>query len=597
MVKGGLDTAAEPLYFVEGAELSIGLFAEDPEGYTMLGDNFTVFVNGVRDELFEVQGDGPFYRVVRTGEPLPQGEYKIRIQVSDPDGVSGSSQPLDIRISSGFDPVIKMVSLINEKVNYIGKSRLDTLAFPSTAHFTYEARDFDGIINSVKFYANSQLIGEWSTSSESDSNDTGAGTWREGDTNRFTIAWSPDYAGTFNISASAEDNSYQSNFSQVAQIKFVSPYRQGSLPPKVFLRYPDAGPRLDSSPLVMETESYTSTSIIPLISRAYDLDGSLETLNYYVDGVKLLASTGYIQVIDKPEHGDVIRIFDGMNPVLSFTFAEDNSTALTSFTIPISPKFEELRLLNNCLEILVSGQNLSANEEQDALVALRYFGIDRVELPAPSLLEEILIGLDSSVLDEQRNIILQAILEEISKAASFHASAEMIGMNGVYFRHANPALAQNAFVDIVGTNVTSRLKAKTFTSGLVRFPSIDSENYHFTQLWTPSSPGIFTIGSTAIDGSGNEVFSSTETITVTLGSSAPIVSLTSPISGTQRSVSQVGKHAIGSARNVLVHGFGADGTILVELAEWSFWIVVPDILHLLRLNFLVLDMMLKRLLK
>ena len=164
LVKGGMDTAAEPIHFVEGAELSIGLFAEDPEGYTMLGDNFTVFVNGLEDELFEVQGNGPFYRVVRAGEPLPQGEYKIRIQVTDPDGVSGSSQPLDIRIAAGFDPVIHMVSPINEKVNYFSQrsEKLDTFAYPSTVHFTFEARDFDGVIEKVEFYANSKPVGSWS---------------------------------------------------------------------------------------------------------------------------------------------------------------------------------------------------------------------------------------------------------------------------------------------------------------------------------------------------------------------------------------------------------------------------------------------------
>ena len=668
LVKGGMDTAAEPLHFVEGAELSIGLFAEDPEGYTMLGDNFTVFVNGVEDELFEVQGNGPFYRVVRAGEPLPQGEYKVRIQVTDPDGVSGSSQPLDIRIAAGFDPVIHMVSPINEKVNYLSQrlEKLDTFAYPSTVHFTFEARDFDGVIQRVEFYANSKSIGYWPPEVQGDnedSNDTAGetGTWREGDTNRFTIAYSPDFPGTFNISASAMDDKGQTNFSQIQPVNFVAPYRQGSLPPKVFLRYPDAGPRPDTDPLVMETESYTDTSIIPLTSRAYDLDGSLESLNYYVDGKLIPVRTGYIQVIDAPLDGEYFEISDGFTVPIAFEFDDTNDlTNPGRLAIPISHNFYYLDVIADCQEITANGGSLSyttdqaAEEylfdnlgittveeaydylriydvdfvdcvqvlldgeipvkpnkleaieseddvftyleeeynldksdqprpdllEQIALEFLRKLGIDRIEIPAPSLLEEILIGLKVATIDQQRTTILEKIVDALPD--NFEASAELIGMNGIYFRHKDPgdSSANDAYIS---SNTEGSIQHKTFSSGMVRFPSRDSENYHFTQLWTPPNPGVFTIGSSAEDGSGSVVFSTPETITVDFGSTPPEVFLTSPMSGTQRSVSQFGKHAVGTAwQEVLwswTRGWYYSGRIIsVNLMDrGAGYITAPDV--------------------
>ena len=442
--------------------------------------------------------------------------------------------------------------------------------------------------------------------------------------------------GTFNISASAVDDKGQTNFSQIQPVKFVAPYRQGSLPPKVFLRYPDAGPRPDTDPLIMETESYTDTSIIPLTSRAYDLDGSLESLNYFVDGVLLPVRTGYIQVIDAPLDTEYFEISDGLSANIAFEFDDNNDlTDPDRLPIPISPNFHYLDVIAECQEILANGGSLSYTTDQTAedylfnkleinstetaleylrnhevgfvdslevlvggetlvkpnkldeidtseeafayledeysilrsdqpdpnlleqivLEFLRKLGIDRVEVPAPSLLEEILIGVELSIIDQQRNTILEKILSEFNDLADngieFQASAELIGMNGIYFRHKSPE-DSSADGASISAYTGGSVQHKTFSSGLVRFPSRDSENYHFTLLWTPPHPGIFTIGSSAVDGSGSVVFSTPETITVDFGSTPPEVFLTSPISGTQRSVSQIGKHATGTAWHEVV---------------------------------------------
>ena len=108
LVKGGMDTAAEPIRLQRGQELSLGMYAVDPEGTSIRPDGFTSFVNGQVDESVVVQGSGPFYRVLWS--PPDLGDYNLRVQVADLDGASGVSQPLLVRVAAGFEPTIKMVS-------------------------------------------------------------------------------------------------------------------------------------------------------------------------------------------------------------------------------------------------------------------------------------------------------------------------------------------------------------------------------------------------------------------------------------------------------------------------------------------------------
>ena len=135
-----------------------------------------------------------------------------------------------------------------------------------------------------------------------------ASSWREGDSNRFSFSFSPSYAGFYNISASAVDSSGQANFSQIATVEFAAPYRQGSLPPIAEVKYPRNPYELEGEdiarPATKEIPAFTSASKIPLVTKAFDQDGGLETLNYYVDGQWINSYTGYIQLLDEPSNDD-----------------------------------------------------------------------------------------------------------------------------------------------------------------------------------------------------------------------------------------------------------------------------------------------------
>ena len=558
IVTGGMNTAAKPILLQQGQELSLGMRAVDPEGTSIRPEEgFTVFINGVVDDTKSVQvsGSGPFYRVL--WRPPDIGFYSLRIQAADVDGARGFSQTLRVEVKAGMEPSIKMVSPINENLAQAGDDFDIKFAYPSTAVFTFEAKDLDGIIDNVYLYANSLQIGRWPVMDEDIDANLTASSWREGDSNRFSFSFSPRYAGFYNISASAVDSSGQANFSQIATVEFAAPYRQGSLPPIAEVKYPRNPYELEGEniarPATKEIPAFTSASKIPLVTKAFDQDGGLETLNYYVDGQWINSYTGYIQLLDKPSNYDIFSISDGINSV-NFRLIDDvDDASLDPFDIQIIPDFDYVSVLRDTLDYLNSESFLNNPSDPldvlndlglDPLGALSFLGLNRTELPAPSLLEEIIISLEAVVLDKQRNVILEKVKEEIS---GLKISAEIIGMNGIYLRHLEPEEVTLSEYPQLTSLSERNLKTKGFLEGLCRFPSRNSEEYHYTQLWTPPRPGVFTVYSVALDNSQNLVMSTPVTLRSTLGSSPPTITMTSPASGSQRSVTQVGYHGAGNA--------------------------------------------------
>ena len=273
-----------------------------------------------------------------------------------------------------------------------------------------------------------------------------------------------------------------------------------------------------------EIPAFTSASKIPLVTKAFDQDGGLETLNYYVDGQWINSYTGYIQLLDEPSNDDNFTISDGINSV-NFSLVNDvDETSLDPFDIQIIPDFDYVSVLRDTLDYLISESFLNSSSDPltvlndlglDPLGALSFLGLNRTELPAPSLLEEI-ISLEAVVLDKQRNVILEKVKEKIS---GLKISAEIIGMNGIYLRHLEPEMVTLSEYPQLTSLSGPNLKTKGFLEGLCRFPSRNSEEYHYTQLWTPPRPGVFTVYSVALDNSQNLVMSTPVTLRSTLGSS------------------------------------------------------------------------------
>ena len=102
-----METSSTPINLRQGSELALGVRVEDPEGKAIRADNFRAIINGVEDDTVAVQGSGPFYKVL--WNPPDLGSYSIRLQVGER-WSEGISQPLDVRVSAGLEPIIRMVS-------------------------------------------------------------------------------------------------------------------------------------------------------------------------------------------------------------------------------------------------------------------------------------------------------------------------------------------------------------------------------------------------------------------------------------------------------------------------------------------------------
>ena len=209
--------------------------------------------------------------------------------------------------------------------------------------------------------------------------------------------------------------------------------------------------------------------------------------------------------------------------------------------------FSDLDVLEQAITEITEN-TIDANLTQTYVAILEKYGNPRLSLPSLSLLEELTLGIQKDAINDQRDAIIQAA-ESVSEINGLNqnklsVSSEIIGFNGVMFRHLNPSAVPTPGNIISSSN---SFAVKGFSDGILRYPSRDSNNYHFTHLWTPPSPGVYTIVSMAEDSSGNRVMSSPVSLTSTFGTSPPTVRMTSPQSGTQRSVTMVGEHARGRA--------------------------------------------------
>ena len=138
-----MENLIDPDQFTQGSELALGVRVEDPEGKAIRADNFRAIINGVEDDTVAVQRLRPFYKYFGTHQTW---ELQHSSASWDMDGAKGISQPLDVRVS-GLEPIIRMVSPINEGIAAEGQAPPLEYALGTSLSFTYEANDFDGVID------------------------------------------------------------------------------------------------------------------------------------------------------------------------------------------------------------------------------------------------------------------------------------------------------------------------------------------------------------------------------------------------------------------------------------------------------------------
>jgi hypothetical protein len=279
-------------------------------------------------------------------------------------------------------------------------------------------------------------------------------------------------------------------------------------------------------------------------------------------------------MLTPPVDGESFTINDGNGTELRFEFDDDNDTLDSSVAIPILETFSDLQFLQEAIDLMKGGQTLTAEANASVLNLLKVYGLERYDFPTVISLEELLQGFMIDELDNQRLKILELVRLNSSgdplSSGKLKIKSEIIGFNGVFFTHLAPSSVQKSSpptiisdtssIAIEGYDLESNASFmfKGFGEGILRYPSRDSKNYHFTQLWSPPSSGVFTIMAVGLDESENRVMGTPITVTSTTGVRPPVIKLTSPKSGIQRSVSVVGRVAEANAVHVFdfISGIG-----------------------------------------
>ena len=251
-------------------------------------------------------------------------------------------------------------------------------------------------------------------------------------------------------------------------------------------------------------------------------------------------------------------------------------------TIPISEMFSDLDVLEQAITE-IKENTIDAKLTQNYTAVLEKYGNPRLSLLS-LLLEELTLGIKKDAINDQRDAIIQAA-ESVSEINGLNqnklsVSSEIIGFNGVMFRHLNPSAVPTP------GNISS--SSKSFA--VKGFPTVSCDTQAEIQIIIILPifghllpPGVYTIVSMAEDSSGNRVMSTPVSLTSTFGTSPPTVRMTSPQSGTQRSVTMVGEHASGQAIQISIttqNGTFNTGRIGgINLAHRGTGYVAPPTVH------------------
>ena len=180
-----------------------------------------------------------------TWNNAPTGTHSVRAVATDGNGVKSYSYPAKITVTNA--PIVSITSPAT------GAS------YPKNSDITFiaNARDFDGYVSNVQFFANgTELVGE--------------GILIQGNT--YTFTWASVPVGTRTITAVAIDNSGKTSISNPVNITVTNN------PPTVSMTSPTTG------------ATFTTPANITLTADAADSDGAINYVEFF-DGTTLIGQS------------------------------------------------------------------------------------------------------------------------------------------------------------------------------------------------------------------------------------------------------------------------------------------------------------------
>ncbi|MEO5958193.1 MAG: Ig-like domain-containing protein, partial [Opitutaceae bacterium] len=222
--------------FVVGNTQTITATAADSDGTIQ---NVQFFVNGV---LLSTDAAAPY---TAAWSPGATGTYTLTAKSTDNSGGQTLSAPVTVTITNNAAPVVAIT----------GPASGLNVAGGSNVNLTASASDPDGIVTSVRFVANGNVVGTASVSP-------------------FLVAWAPTAAGTYTVVAQATDNA--GNVTTSASISVIVTSNQA---PVAALIAPGSG-------AVVRVATGTS-----LIASASDPDGTIASVQFFANGASVGTAT------------------------------------------------------------------------------------------------------------------------------------------------------------------------------------------------------------------------------------------------------------------------------------------------------------------
>jgi large repetitive protein len=222
--------------FVRPSTFNIVASASDPDGSV---SRVALFAGSTLLREFT----SPPYSFV--WEDVPVGSHVLTVRVTDSSGISRLSAPVNVVVNlpANVAPIVTLVSPVAS----------GEFVAPAAIALKASASDSDGSITRVEFLSGTVTLAETTDAP-------------------YEAAWPDVPAGQYTLTARVTDNAGATNMSNPVEILVKDP---PNLPPIVRLVSPVAN------------ETYVSSTPIGLAADAYDLDGKVVRVEFYVNGTKL----------------------------------------------------------------------------------------------------------------------------------------------------------------------------------------------------------------------------------------------------------------------------------------------------------------------
>ena len=245
--------------FLAPANISIEAIAQDSDGFVTSVEFFANNQSlGFGTTPNPANTSSNFYSL--TWSNVPPGAYDLTAKATDDGGAMRISSPVHIVVGTNLPPATNVPPI----VNIVRPTNNAVFLAPTNIALRAFARDFDGLVTSVEFFANNQSLGFGTTTNSS------------GTASNFFLTWSNVQAGVYDLTAKATDDDGAMRISLPVHI-FV-----GTNPP----------PPTNFLPLVnilqpSNNAAFLAPANISIRAVAWDPDGVVTSVEFFANNLSI----------------------------------------------------------------------------------------------------------------------------------------------------------------------------------------------------------------------------------------------------------------------------------------------------------------------